>query len=61
MKVLISVDMEGIIVYKDRSNYGEWEFIYDYTQDRSVLTPGQNPQNPQNPQSPQTTPRPGGR
>jgi hypothetical protein len=39
--------MEGIIVYKDRSNYGEWEFIYDPTQDRSNLG-GQNQQNQQN-------------
>ena len=28
-----TADEDGIKVYHDRSNYKEWEFIYDYTKD----------------------------
>jgi len=31
-----TVDAEGIMVYNDRTNYSEWEFIYDVTKDRGV-------------------------
>src|SRR5205823_9598775 len=32
--VASNADEEGIKVYNERTNYKEWEFLYDYTKDR---------------------------
>jgi len=40
--VASKVDAEGIKIYKDRTNYKEWEFVYDPTKDKK-LNPGQMP------------------
>jgi hypothetical protein len=32
--VASNADAEGIRLYNDRTNYKEWEFIYDYSKDR---------------------------
>jgi type II secretory pathway pseudopilin PulG len=37
--VASKADADGIMVYNDRTNYGEWEFIYDITKDRPVTNP----------------------
>jgi hypothetical protein len=39
--VASKVDSEGLMVYNDRTNYKEWEFVYDPTKDR----PRQDPRN----------------
>ncbi|HEU0121247.1 MAG TPA: hypothetical protein VFQ91_12030 [Bryobacteraceae bacterium] len=42
-------DAEGIKIYKDRTNYKEWEFVYDASKDQKLggqipgQTPGQQP------------------
>ena len=46
--VASTADDEGIKIYKDHTNYKEWEFIYDYTKDggpNSSLANGNLPQN----------------
>src|SRR5439155_19904202 len=35
--VASSADAEGIKVYNERTNYKEWEFIYDFTKDRGPV------------------------
>jgi hypothetical protein len=41
--VATTADAEGIKVYNDKTNYKEWEFIYDYTKDRG---PASTPSGP---------------
>jgi hypothetical protein len=44
--VATTVDAEGIMVYAERTNYKEWEFIYDPTKDKAAQLgqPGQQGQ-----------------
>ncbi len=37
-----TADAEGIMVYKDRTNYGEWEFVFDPSKDNRVFNPLQS-------------------
>jgi hypothetical protein len=55
--VASNADAEGIKVYNDKTNYKEWEFIYDYTKDRgpATTTGAGNPQQPP-PNGPPTNP-----
>jgi hypothetical protein len=39
--VASKMDAEGLMVYNDRTNYKEWEFVYDPSKDR----PRQDPRN----------------
>jgi hypothetical protein len=39
--VASTAETEGIKVYNEKTNYKEWEFIYDYTKDKG---PGVGPQ-----------------
>jgi len=41
--VASTADSEGIMVYNQRTNYKEWEFIYDVTKDRPLPNPLQGP------------------
>ena len=43
--VASKVDAEGIKIYKEKTNYKEWEFVYDPTKDqqRQAGQPGQQP------------------
>jgi type II secretory pathway pseudopilin PulG len=56
--VASKLDAEGIKVYNDRTNYTEWEFIYDFSQDRTnagltgARGTGTNPQQPGTPAKP---------
>jgi hypothetical protein len=34
-----TADAEGIMVYNDRTNYGEWEFVFDPSKDNQVFNP----------------------
>jgi len=38
--VATTLEAEGIKVYNERTKYNEWEFIYDFRKDRSMLRPG---------------------
>jgi len=37
--VASKMDSEGLMVYNDRTNYKEWEFVYDPTKDRPRQDP----------------------
>jgi len=37
--VASKMDAEGLMVYNDRTNYKEWEFVYDTTKDRPRQDP----------------------
>ena len=37
--VASQMDAEGLMVYNDRTNYKEWEFVYDPTKDRPRQDP----------------------
>ena len=44
--VASKVDAEGIKVYKEKTNYKEWEFVYDASKDQKTAqgqVPGQVP------------------
>jgi hypothetical protein len=34
-----TADAEGIMVYNDRTNYGEWEFVFDPVKDNKLFNP----------------------
>lgn len=67
--VATTMEAEGIKVYNERTKYNEWEFIYDFRKDRTMmgamgLAPGMTPQAPQGqkqamPASPSDTVLPG--
>jgi hypothetical protein len=60
--VATTLEAEGIKVYNERTKYNEWEFVYDFRKDRSMLRPGtptsppglllQTPQQMQSPMTP---------
>jgi len=56
-------EQEGIKIYKDKTKYNEWEFVYDISKDQSrtgAAAPGQQQQQPQQPgnaQPAQTNPQ----
>ena len=35
-----TADVDGIMVYNDRTNYGEWEFIFDPSKVKKIQNPG---------------------
>jgi hypothetical protein len=37
--VATTAEAEGIMIYNDRSNYSEWEFLFDYTKQRLPPNP----------------------
>lgn len=61
--VATTLEAEGIKVYNERTKYNEWEFIYDFRKDRSMLRPGTATSPPglllQAPQSPVSPLQPG--
>jgi type II secretory pathway pseudopilin PulG len=43
--VASKLEAEGIKVYNDRTKYNEWEFVYDFRQDRTAAGSPQGPRN----------------
>jgi hypothetical protein len=43
--VASKLEAEGIKVYNDRTKYNEWEFVYDFRQDRTAVSPLQGQRN----------------
>jgi hypothetical protein len=50
--VASKVDAEGIKIYKEKTNYKEWEFVYDPTKDQQRMAGQQVPGQPQPQQTP---------